>query len=79
MMYKKEFSWDNETKLGNVDISEKERREVSVCELNKKQFISVQKIILAKGEWKVVANSTFPMKAFSQIAEIVANHVKEEG
>lgn len=77
-MAKKEFSWDKETAIGMVEISEKEKRKVCICELNSKEFVAVQKIVKVKEEWKIVANSTFPIQAFEEIAKIVENHLHKE-
>lgn len=73
-MAKKEFKWDNETVIGTVEVSEKEKREICSCELNGKLFISIKKIVFAKGEWKIVANFTCPENAFQQIGFMVNNY-----
>jgi hypothetical protein len=72
---KKEFSWDKETYVGAVKVSDKEERTINVCELNGKKFVAVQKVVFVKNEWKIIANATFPMNCFTEIATIVNEYI----
>lgn len=76
MAGKKEFAWDSEVEIGIVDVSEKEKRKASLCTLNGKQFVSIQKVVFVKNEWKIVANATVPRDAFQQIAEMMSGLAK---
>jgi hypothetical protein len=58
-----------------VEVSDKEKRMISICELNGKKFVAVQKVVLVKNEWKIIANATFPMNCFTEIATIVNEYI----
>jgi hypothetical protein len=70
-MAKKEFSWDSEKIIGEVQESEKVKHEIKVCELNGKAFVVSTKWVLKKDGWGIVKNQTFERGVFDEIVKLV--------
>lgn len=73
MTKKTEFKWDNETEVKVIEVSEYERRVVSITELKGKQYVCVATHKKIKGDFKPIKNATFTMDVWEQVADAVTD------
>jgi ribosomal protein L12E/L44/L45/RPP1/RPP2 len=71
---KQEFKWDSESLLKTIEVSEYERREIRICELKGKQYVSFTTVKKIKEVWKPVGGYTVPKSMWCDVVAAVSDH-----
>lgn len=71
---KKEFAWDKEVLLDTIYIGEKEKRQIRICELKEKQFVSFTTLKFIKDAWMVTGGYTVPKQYWCDVVDTVQEY-----
>lgn len=86
---KTDFKWDHEKKLGVVDISEKERRLVSLCGMDDymedgetvidtQWYVSIGKMKFFKETWNFTGGFAIPLDNWLEVVDLVDAQLEDE-
>lgn len=70
-MAKKEFAWDYEEVIGEIQEGEKIKHEIKKCTLNGTEFIVSTKHVQKKDGWTIAKNQTFKREVWNQLVKLV--------
>jgi hypothetical protein len=85
---KSEFEWKSQQQIGVVEVTEKEKRLISLCslditdqeteEVEERWYISISNLKYFKNQWNPVKGYTIPLDNWQQIRDIIESNIEWE-
>jgi hypothetical protein len=76
-MAKKEFSWDSEKLIKTIEVSAYEKREIRICSLRSKQYVSFTTLKKIKEIWEPIAGYSIPKAMWNDVVDSIENSALE--